>query len=76
MQQRMGRGQGVERTTRIKSTLSVKSKTMAGELNFKIQQVAVDLVVNVRIIFLLAQVQAWDVHRGLERETKRLLVSV
>ena len=39
-------------------------------LNFKVQQVAVDLVVDIRIILLLAQVQAWDVHRRLE--TKRV----
>lgn len=37
-------------------------------LNFKVQQVTVDLVVDVRIILLLAEVQARDVHRTLTKE--------
>lgn len=37
-------------------------------LHFKVQEVAVDLVVDVRIIFLLAQVKAGDVHGRLKRE--------
>lgn len=43
-----------------------KDKQSGSVLSFEIQQVAVDLVVDVRIILLLAQVQAWDVHRRLE----------
>ncbi len=39
-------------------------------LDFKVQQVAVDLVVNIGIILLLAQVQPWDVHRGLQAQQK------
>ena len=38
---------------------------MAIYLDFEVQQVAVDLVVNIRVVLLLAQVQPWDVHRGL-----------
>lgn len=36
-------------------------------LDFEIQQVTVNLVVNVGVILLLAQVQPWDVHRGLKQ---------
>lgn len=35
---------------------------MAMYLDFEVQQVAVDLVVNIGVILLLAQVQSWDVH--------------
>lgn len=45
-------------------TLNIKK--MWKMLNFKVQQVAVDLVVDIRIILLLAQVQPWDIHRRLE----------
>lgn len=43
-------------------------------LHFKVQQVAINLVVDIRIIFLLAQVKARDVHRRLKRETYCRLV--
>lgn len=35
---------------------------MTMHLDFEVQQVAVDLVVNIRVVLLLAQVQTWDVH--------------
>lgn len=38
-----------------------------GDVLFEIQQVAVDLVVNIWVVFLLAQVQARDVHGGLDK---------
>lgn len=44
-----------------------KNATVSQSLHFEIQQVAVDLVVDVGIILLLAQVQAWDVHGSLRR---------
>lgn len=44
------------------------------KLNFQVQQVAFDLVVDVGVIFLLAQVQAWDVHSRLSKK-KHLLFS-
>lgn len=34
-------------------------------LDFEVQQVAVDLVVDVRVVLLLAQVQPGNVHGGL-----------
>lgn len=40
-------------------------------LDFEIQQVTVNLVVNVGVILLLAQVQPWDVHRGLKQRIER-----
>lgn len=56
---------------------------MAMYLDFEVQQVAVDLVVNIGVVLLLAQVQPWDVHRGLEAQqrdrithTQFLLVSM
>lgn len=52
-----------------------KDKRSVKVLNFEIQQVAVDFVVDVRIIFLLAQVQAWDVHCRLERKHKKQDIS-
>lgn len=42
-----------------------------GDLDFEVQQVAVDLVVNIGVILLLAQVQPWDVHRGLQADKDR-----
>lgn len=41
---------------------------MATVLDFEVQEVAVDLVVNVGVVLLLAQVQTWDVHGGLEAD--------
>lgn len=37
-------------------------------LDLEIQQVAVDLVVNIGVVLLLAQVQPRDVHGGLKAE--------
>lgn len=45
-------------------------------LHFKVQQVAINLVVDIGIIFLLAQVKAGDVHRRLKKETYRWLVKL
>lgn len=45
-----------------------KSK-MVNLLHFKVQQVAVNLVVDIGIIFLLAQVKAGDIHRRLKKDT-------
>lgn len=49
---------------------------MVNLLHFKVQQVAVNLVVDVGVIFLLAQVKAGDIHRRLKRETYCWLVKV
>lgn len=38
---------------------------LATRLDFEVQQVAVDLVVNVGVVLLLAQVKTRDVHRGI-----------
>lgn len=43
---------------------------MAVYLDFKVQQVAVNFVVNVGVILLLAQVQTWDVHGRLEADNR------
>lgn len=43
-------------------------------LNFKIQQVAVNLIVDVGVVLLLTQVQAWDVHRRLETQPQEKVV--
>lgn len=43
---------------------------MAAYLDFEVQQVAVDLVVNVGVVLLLAQVQPWDVHGGLQAQQR------
>lgn len=40
--------------------------SMTMYLDFEVQEVAVNLVVNIGVILLLAQVQPWDVHRGLQ----------
>lgn len=34
-------------------------------LDLEIQKVAIDLVINIGVVLLLAQVQPWDVHGGL-----------
>lgn len=41
---------------------------MAMCLDFEVQQVAVDLVINIGVVLLLAQVQSWDVHSGLQAQ--------
>ncbi len=43
---------------------------MVAYLDFEVQQVAVDLVVNVGVVLLLAQVQPRDVHRGLQAQRR------
>lgn len=63
-----------QETTQLHYHMSNKSK-MVILLNFKVQQVAVNLVVDVGIVFLLAQVKAGDVHRRLKRETHCWLVN-
>lgn len=40
-------------------------------LDFEVQQVAVDLVVNIGVVLLLAQVQPWDVHSGLQAQQRQ-----
>lgn len=42
---------------------------MAKRLDFEVQQIAVDLVVNIGIVLLLAQVQTWNVHGSLKTVT-------
>lgn len=43
---------------------------MATYLDFEVQQVAVDLVVNIGVVLLLAQIQTWDVHSGLQAQSR------
>ena len=50
-----------EACTRKTPLIQHAAKTQK-KLNFQVQQVAFDLVVDIRVIFLLAQVQARDVH--------------
>lgn len=37
-------------------------------LDFEIQQVAVDLVVNIGVVLLLTQIQSWDFHSCLQTQ--------
>lgn len=53
---------------------SPNKSRMVNVLHFKVQKVAVNLVVDIGIIFLLAQVKAGDVHRRLKRDMYRWLV--
>lgn len=45
-------------------------------LDFEVQQVAVDLVVNIGVVLLLAQVQPWDVHSGINDRSAAVQVFV
>lgn len=57
--------------------MTTPNKSKMGKwLHFKVQQVAVNLVVDIGIIFLLAQVKAGDVHRRLKREMYCWLVKL
>lgn len=46
---------------------------MAECLDFEVQQVAVDLVVNIGVVLLLTQIQPWYVHRSLQAQTYKML---
>lgn len=69
-------GQGSVYQRKLHLITTPNKNKMGRWLHFKVQQVAVDLVVDVRIIFLLAQVKAGDVHGRLKRERYCLLLVV
>lgn len=49
---------------------------MATYLDFEVQQVAVDLVVNIGVVLLLAQIQTWDVHSGVDDRSAAVQIVV
>ena len=51
------------------------SNTGQKELDFVVQQVAVDLVVHIGVVLLLAEVQAGDVHGRLKESSRSSLSS-
>lgn len=69
-----GLGQSVYQEKKLHLMTTSNESKMWKWLHFKVQQVAINLVVDIGIIFLLAQVKAGDVHRRLKRETYRRLV--
>lgn len=66
------RGEKIDGTNKLEIIrISVDILMMAMYSNFEIQQVAVDFVVNIGVVLLLAQIQTWDVHGSLETQEDR-----